>query len=141
MISFSVPPACHSLKHADAQLYQEGLLTFTRRIGSATSAVPHLDAFSLRCDIGLLTVDHGEDFLKLISPQLRINIALFRSDIFSDNMGGVCVWYSWTCRPVWPVLIFLATAPFMLHCSESPAAVVGKMYPRGNHWAVGKINL
>lgn len=53
-------------------------------------------------------------------------------------MGGECLWYSWTCRPVWPVLIILATVPCILDCSESPAAVVGKMYPRGNHWAVGK---
>lgn len=53
-------------------------------------------------------------------------------------MGGECLWYSWTCRPVWPVLIILATVPCILNCSESPAAVVGKMYPRGNHWAVGK---
>uniref|UniRef100_A0A669F905 Gastrin-releasing peptide n=2 Tax=Oreochromis niloticus TaxID=8128 RepID=A0A669F905_ORENI len=59
--------------------------------------------------------------------------------IFSDNMGGECLWYSWTCRPVWPVLIILATVPCILNCSESPAAVVGKMYPRGNHWAVGHL--
>lgn len=55
-------------------------------------------------------------------------------------MGGVCLCYSWTCRPVWPLFIILATLPCMLHCSESPAAGVGKMYPRGNHWAVGKRN-
>ncbi|GAA6230064.1 gastrin-releasing peptide [Lates japonicus] len=54
-------------------------------------------------------------------------------------MGGVCLCYSWTCRPVWPVFIILATIPCMLHSSESPAAVVGKMYPRGNHWAVGHL--
>ncbi|CAI5667146.1 gastrin-releasing peptide isoform X1 [Oreochromis niloticus] len=54
-------------------------------------------------------------------------------------MGGECLWYSWTCRPVWPVLIILATVPCILNCSESPAAVVGKMYPRGNHWAVGHL--
>ncbi|XP_063334418.1 gastrin-releasing peptide [Pelmatolapia mariae] len=54
-------------------------------------------------------------------------------------MGGECLWYSWTCRPVWPVLIILATLPCILNCSESPAAVVGKMYPRGNHWAVGHL--
>ncbi|KAJ4926046.1 hypothetical protein JOQ06_008230 [Pogonophryne albipinna] len=54
-------------------------------------------------------------------------------------MGGVCVWYSWTCRPMWPLFIILATMPCMLHSSESPAAAVGKMYPRGNHWAVGHL--
>ncbi|XP_034751731.1 gastrin-releasing peptide isoform X3 [Etheostoma cragini] len=27
----------------------------------------------------------------------------------------------------------------MLYCSQSPAAVLGKMYPRGNHWAVGHL--
>ncbi|XP_073334328.1 gastrin-releasing peptide [Pagrus major] len=54
-------------------------------------------------------------------------------------MGGVCVCSSWTCRPVWPVFLMLATIPCMLDCSESPAAVVGKMYPRGNHWAVGHL--
>ncbi|KAM7368875.1 hypothetical protein PAMP_013180 [Pampus punctatissimus] len=52
---------------------------------------------------------------------------------------GVCLCYSWTCRPVWPVFMILAALPCMLHCSESPAAVVGKMYPRGNHWAVGHL--
>uniref|UniRef100_A0A3Q0SRX7 Gastrin-releasing peptide n=1 Tax=Amphilophus citrinellus TaxID=61819 RepID=A0A3Q0SRX7_AMPCI len=54
-------------------------------------------------------------------------------------MGGECLCYSWTCRPVWPVFIILATVPCILNCSESPAAVVGKMYPRGNHWAVGHL--
>lgn len=55
-------------------------------------------------------------------------------------MGGVCLCHPWTCRPVWPVFVFLAAFPFVLRCSESPAAAVGKMYPRGNHWAVGKTN-
>ncbi|XP_034079985.1 gastrin-releasing peptide [Gymnodraco acuticeps] len=54
-------------------------------------------------------------------------------------MGGVCVCYSWTCRPMWPLFIILATMPCMLHSSESPPAAVGKMYPRGNHWAVGHL--
>ncbi|XP_070707218.1 gastrin-releasing peptide [Pempheris klunzingeri] len=54
-------------------------------------------------------------------------------------MGGVCLCYSWTSRPVWPLFIVLATVPCMLLCSESPAAGVGKMYPRGNHWAVGHL--
>ncbi|XP_067430639.1 gastrin-releasing peptide [Thunnus thynnus] len=50
-------------------------------------------------------------------------------------MGGVCL----CCRPVWPVFMILASLPCMLHCSENPAAAVGKMYPRGNHWAVGHL--
>ncbi|XP_031173724.1 gastrin-releasing peptide [Sander lucioperca] len=54
-------------------------------------------------------------------------------------MGGVCLCFLWTCRPVWPLFIILATIPCVLYCSESPAAVVGKMYPRGNHWAVGHL--
>ncbi|KAM4528069.1 gastrin-releasing peptide [Odontesthes bonariensis] len=54
-------------------------------------------------------------------------------------MGGVCLCYSWTCRPMWPVFIILAAIPCFSQCSESPAAVVGKMYPRGNHWAVGHL--
>ncbi|XP_070781372.1 gastrin-releasing peptide [Enoplosus armatus] len=54
-------------------------------------------------------------------------------------MGGVCMCYAWTCRPVWPLFMILATAPCLLYCSESPAAAVGKMYPRGNHWAVGHL--
>ncbi|XP_026153437.1 gastrin-releasing peptide [Mastacembelus armatus] len=54
-------------------------------------------------------------------------------------MGGVCFYYSWTCRPVWPVFIFLATIPCVLRCSQTPAAAIGKMYPRGNHWAVGHL--
>ncbi|XP_034565865.1 gastrin-releasing peptide [Notolabrus celidotus] len=52
-------------------------------------------------------------------------------------MGGLCMCISWTWRPVWPVFIILAT---VLYCSESqPAADDGKMYPRGNHWAVGHL--
>ncbi|XP_071321609.1 gastrin-releasing peptide isoform X1 [Trachinotus anak] len=54
-------------------------------------------------------------------------------------MGGVCLCDSRTCRPVWPVLMILAAAPCVVHCSESPAAAAGKMYPRGNHWAVGHL--
>uniref|UniRef100_A0A1A8IW41 Gastrin-releasing peptide n=1 Tax=Nothobranchius kuhntae TaxID=321403 RepID=A0A1A8IW41_NOTKU len=54
-------------------------------------------------------------------------------------MGGVCRCYSWTCRPLWPLFMFLAAAPGLLLCSENPAEVVGKMYPRGNHWAVGHL--
>uniref|UniRef100_A0AAQ6IFN1 Gastrin-releasing peptide n=1 Tax=Anabas testudineus TaxID=64144 RepID=A0AAQ6IFN1_ANATE len=53
-------------------------------------------------------------------------------------MSGVCLCYPRTCRPLWPVFLFLATLPSVLHSIESPAAVVGKMYPRGNHWAVGR---
>ncbi|KAA8584484.1 hypothetical protein FQN60_008269 [Etheostoma spectabile] len=54
-------------------------------------------------------------------------------------MSGVCLCFLWTCRPAWPLFIILATVPCMLYCSQSPAAVVGKMYPRGNHWAVGHL--
>ncbi|XP_045923585.1 gastrin-releasing peptide [Micropterus dolomieu] len=54
-------------------------------------------------------------------------------------MGRPCICFSWTCRPVWAVFIILATMPCVLYCSDSPAAVVGKMYPRGNHWAVGHL--
>ncbi|XP_023147727.1 gastrin-releasing peptide [Amphiprion ocellaris] len=54
-------------------------------------------------------------------------------------MGGVCLCCSWTCRPVWPLFILLAAVTCVLHCSESPAAVAGKVYPRGNHWAVGHL--
>ncbi|XP_054908267.1 gastrin-releasing peptide [Poeciliopsis prolifica] len=52
--------------------------------------------------------------------------------------GRLC--YSWSCRALWPVFIILAAAPCLLRCAERPAAsVVGKMYPRGNHWAVGHL--
>ncbi|XP_021175395.2 gastrin-releasing peptide [Fundulus heteroclitus] len=44
-----------------------------------------------------------------------------------------------SCRTFWPVFIILAAAPCLLLCSERPALVVGKMYPRGNHWAVGHL--
>uniref|UniRef100_A0A3Q1GLS5 Gastrin-releasing peptide n=1 Tax=Acanthochromis polyacanthus TaxID=80966 RepID=A0A3Q1GLS5_9TELE len=54
-------------------------------------------------------------------------------------MGGVCLCCSWTCRPVWPLFILLAAFTCVLHCSESPVAVAGKVYPRGNHWAVGHL--
>nr|XP_019937993.1 PREDICTED: gastrin-releasing peptide [Paralichthys olivaceus]XP_019937994.1 PREDICTED: gastrin-releasing peptide [Paralichthys olivaceus] len=54
-------------------------------------------------------------------------------------MGGVSWGYPWTCR-LWPLVIILATLPgCSVQSSESPAAVVGKMYPRGNHWAVGHL--
>ncbi|XP_060917359.1 gastrin-releasing peptide [Labrus mixtus] len=55
-------------------------------------------------------------------------------------MGGEFMCISWTCRPVWPVLMILATIPCMSYCSESqPAADDGNMFPRGNHWAVGHL--
>ncbi|XP_068430262.1 gastrin-releasing peptide [Clinocottus analis] len=43
------------------------------------------------------------------------------------------------CGAMWPLLVLLASIPSTLHCSHTPAAVVGKMYPRGNHWAVGHL--
>lgn len=49
---------------------------------------------------------------------------------------NICLW---TVRPVMPLFIILATLSCFLHCSESPVPVVGKMYPRGNHWAVGHL--
>ncbi|CAN9504285.1 unnamed protein product [Ophioblennius macclurei] len=54
-------------------------------------------------------------------------------------MGGECWCCSWTCRPVRPLFILLAAVPVMLHSSQSPAAPVGKIYSRGNHWAVGHL--
>ncbi|CAJ1070713.1 gastrin-releasing peptide [Xyrichtys novacula] len=53
-------------------------------------------------------------------------------------MSGVCMCISWIWRPVWTVLIILATVPCMLYCSEGQPDD-GKMYPRGNHWAVGHL--
>ncbi|XP_028319450.1 gastrin-releasing peptide [Gouania willdenowi] len=54
-----------------------------------------------------------------------------------------------SCRPLWSLLIILSAVPFTLHCSQSPAVAVaagaaaaaaaGKIYPRGNHWAVGHL--
>ncbi|XP_024155561.1 gastrin-releasing peptide [Oryzias melastigma] len=54
-------------------------------------------------------------------------------------MGGECICCAWICRPLWTLFILLAATPCFLHCSENPAAVGGKMYPRGNHWAVGHL--
>ncbi|XP_037548324.1 gastrin-releasing peptide [Nematolebias whitei] len=54
-------------------------------------------------------------------------------------MGGASLCSSWTCRPLWPLLIFLAASPGFSLCSEAPAAAVGKMYARGHHWAVGHL--
>ncbi|KAL6096765.1 uncharacterized protein ACO6RY_06011 [Pungitius sinensis] len=53
-------------------------------------------------------------------------------------MGAVCG-CSWSCRPMWRLFILLATVPCVLLSSGSPAAVVGKVYPRGKHWAVGHL--
>ncbi|XP_040054528.2 gastrin-releasing peptide [Gasterosteus aculeatus] len=53
-------------------------------------------------------------------------------------MGGVCG-CSWSCRPMWRLFILLATVPCLLLSAGSPAAVVGKVYPRGKHWAVGHL--
>ncbi|XP_033845949.1 gastrin-releasing peptide [Periophthalmus magnuspinnatus] len=44
---------------------------------------------------------------------------------------------SWTCRPFLPLFIVLAAMSCVFHSIESPAP--GKMYPRGNHWAVGHL--
>ncbi|XP_042364976.1 gastrin-releasing peptide [Plectropomus leopardus] len=54
-------------------------------------------------------------------------------------MIGVSACSPWICRPVLPLFLILAVVPCMLYCSDAPAAVVGKMYPRGNHWAVGHL--
>uniref|UniRef100_A0A672HQJ8 Gastrin-releasing peptide n=1 Tax=Salarias fasciatus TaxID=181472 RepID=A0A672HQJ8_SALFA len=54
-------------------------------------------------------------------------------------MGGVCLCWSWTCRPVRPLFLLLAAVPVLLHSSQSPAAAGGKIYSRGNHWAVGHL--
>uniref|UniRef100_A0A3Q3VMK9 Gastrin-releasing peptide n=1 Tax=Mola mola TaxID=94237 RepID=A0A3Q3VMK9_MOLML len=54
-------------------------------------------------------------------------------------MGDIFTYFSWTCRPAWPLFIILMMIPCMLYCSESPPAPAGKMYPRGNHWAVGHL--
>ncbi|MEQ2232249.1 hypothetical protein ILYODFUR_009250 [Ilyodon furcidens] len=54
-------------------------------------------------------------------------------------MCAVRLCFSWSCRALCPVFIILAAAPCLLRCSERPALVVGKMYPRGNHWAVGHL--
>ncbi|KAM9841908.1 gastrin-releasing peptide [Aulostomus maculatus] len=54
-------------------------------------------------------------------------------------MGGECLCSSWMCRPVWPLLLLLlVVTASVLHGSESPAPV-GKIFPRGKHWAVGHL--
>ncbi|XP_038130838.1 gastrin-releasing peptide isoform X1 [Cyprinodon tularosa] len=53
-------------------------------------------------------------------------------------MCAVRLCYPWSYRALWSVFIILAAAPCFLRCSEKPA-LVGKMYPRGNHWAVGHL--
>ncbi|XP_029921849.1 gastrin-releasing peptide [Myripristis murdjan] len=54
-------------------------------------------------------------------------------------MGEVCTCSSWICRQVLPAVLILAAVAGAVRCSDSPAAVGGKMYPRGNHWAVGHL--
>uniref|UniRef100_A0A3P9HRD3 Gastrin-releasing peptide n=1 Tax=Oryzias latipes TaxID=8090 RepID=A0A3P9HRD3_ORYLA len=64
---------------------------------------------------------------------------LIQLSTFPFIMGGECICCAWICRPLWTLFILLAATPCFLHCSENPAAVGGKMYPRGNHWAVGHL--
>ncbi|XP_008324282.1 gastrin-releasing peptide [Cynoglossus semilaevis] len=54
-------------------------------------------------------------------------------------MREVCSCCPWTGRAVWPLFLFLVSLPCVFHCSQSQGAVVGKMYLRGNHWAVGHL--
>lgn len=56
----------------------------------------------------------------------------------ANTMCALCARHCCGCRPLWSLFIVLAVASYTVSCSQSPAAAKGKMYPRGNHWAVGK---
>ncbi|XP_021478280.2 gastrin-releasing peptide isoform X2 [Oncorhynchus mykiss] len=51
-------------------------------------------------------------------------------------MGDLC--YAWTYKPFLSIAIILVSILFMAHCSENTGAI-GKVFPRGNHWAVGHL--
>ncbi|KAM9820852.1 gastrin-releasing peptide [Neosynchiropus ocellatus] len=56
----------------------------------------------------------------------------------SHKMAALCLCPSWMCRPAWALFVMLVTFPSVFHCSDDPPAPE-KMYPRGNHWAVGHL--
>ncbi|XP_053709732.1 gastrin-releasing peptide [Synchiropus splendidus] len=56
----------------------------------------------------------------------------------SEKMRASSLCASWMCRAAWPLFIVLLTFPSVSHCSDNPPAPE-KMYPRGNHWAVGHL--
>ncbi|XP_041742847.1 gastrin-releasing peptide isoform X2 [Coregonus clupeaformis] len=51
-------------------------------------------------------------------------------------MGDLC--HAWTYRPSLSIVIIMVSISCMVHCSEN-AGAIGKVYPRGNHWAVGHL--
>ncbi|XP_013994369.1 gastrin-releasing peptide [Salmo salar] len=51
-------------------------------------------------------------------------------------MGDLC--HAWTYKPSLSIAIILVSIASMAHCSEN-AGAIGKVFPRGNHWAVGHL--
>ncbi|CAB1318197.1 unnamed protein product [Coregonus sp. 'balchen'] len=51
-------------------------------------------------------------------------------------MGELC--HAWTYKPSLLIVIILLSISCMVHCSENVGSI-GKVYPRGNHWAVGHL--
>uniref|UniRef100_A0A673XNL8 Gastrin-releasing peptide n=1 Tax=Salmo trutta TaxID=8032 RepID=A0A673XNL8_SALTR len=51
-------------------------------------------------------------------------------------MGDLC--HAWTYKPSLSIAVILVSIASMAHCSEN-AGAIGKVFPRGNHWAVGHL--
>ncbi|XP_055720238.1 gastrin-releasing peptide [Salvelinus fontinalis] len=51
-------------------------------------------------------------------------------------MGDLC--HAWTYKPSLSIAIILVSISCLVHCSEN-AGAIGKVFPRGNHWAVGHL--
>ncbi|KAM8871911.1 gastrin-releasing peptide [Synchiropus picturatus] len=56
----------------------------------------------------------------------------------SGKMRASSLRASGMCRAAWPLFIVLLTLASVSRCSDNPPAPE-KMYPRGNHWAVGHL--
>lgn len=124
---------------ADAQLYHRAHLTFVISNRTSTSLPTRDSVVPLRGRFPAINRPWWRFFKKWKAEHLHSRTRAFSELTFSSGtMGGECTCYSRTCRPLWPVFIILATVSCMFTCSDSSAAVIGKMYPRGNHWAVGK---
>lgn len=117
---------------ADARLHHRAHLTFVISNRTSTSLPTRDSVVPLRGRFLAITRPWWRFFKNWKAEHLQPRTFSF------GNMGGECTCYSRTCRPLWPVVIILATVSCMFTCSDSSAAVIGKMYPRGNHWAVGK---
>lgn len=119
---------------ADAQLKSAATLNF----GSLPPKFATRSSFRVRaqrragCDAPLSLLS----FRSRVAPSASDTLPSL-----AGNMCAPCARYRRACGTLWSLVLALAVASCTVRGSASPAAAAkGKMYPRGNHWAVGKRN-